>query len=96
MVESLGHRTEDTRQLIEASLRKFAGEMRYIYHPLLVWPCLSYLIFDRGLRAKTLESNESSFILQEMIPVYRAAASIEGKYYWSEFPLTQILNDDPW
>ncbi|CEO58542.1 hypothetical protein PMG11_03258 [Penicillium brasilianum] len=32
----------------------------------------------RGLRARTLGSNEASFILHEMMPAYRAAASFEG------------------
>jgi hypothetical protein len=81
MVESFEHRTQDAIQLIETSWRIFAGEMRYIHHPLLAKSCLSRLILSRGLRAKTLESNESSFIVEEMLPAYRAAASIEGKYY---------------
>ena len=36
------------------------------------------LIINRRIRAKTLESNEASFIVQEMIPAYRAAVTSQG------------------
>lgn len=36
------------------------------------------LIIDRSIRAKTLDSNEASFVVQEMIPAYRAAVTSQG------------------
>lgn len=81
MVESLKHRMQDTTQFIETVWSKFESRMRYLKYVLTLQCCPLYLILNRGLRAKTLESNDGSFILQEMIPAYRAAASFEGKPY---------------
>lgn len=88
MVESLEHRTQDNRQFIETAWTKFERRMRYISFALIFQFCASYLIFNRGIRLKTLESNDGSFILKEMITAYRAAASFKGRSHYREFPYT--------
>lgn len=78
MIQSLDHQLQEVNFQYENSQRDLTSEIRYAtVHSFDV--SFFILIINRSIRAKTLESNEASFIVQEMIPAYRAAVTSQGK-----------------
>lgn len=80
MVRSIDHRAKDVKSRFETSRLSFETELRYVdmYLDTKAYK-YSGLMLKRGVRGKALGSNESSFVLREMIPAYRKAVSYKGK-----------------